>query len=326
MADTDGQNADNLVARLKRFGSRYSFFQSARILLQRARAGKLAKVANFRPSLSFSRPRSEIVDVVESDEKITVDVNVPGLYGASSPLPRFYTEELILAGQDDQPYAREFLDIFHARYYELHFSAQLKYQSFVRETDFSESDVTQLLTTFVGNNLDKVDNEVAHRLLPYLALFSPFRRSASGLEVLLNGLFPAVKFSVIEHIHKRMFTDDSEVLVLGRRNHCLGDSALLGNFIEIENCSIRIDIGPIDIQSYQEIVEGAGVWLHLRQIIEAYCSASVAIDLQINLEDNRAKPVTLGGDNGPCLGLSTWLLHSEGKAKFSSNIPLQKAG
>ncbi len=44
------------------------------------------------------------------DERFEVQVNFLGLYGTSSPLPVFYTEDLIDEASDDESVAREFIE------------------------------------------------------------------------------------------------------------------------------------------------------------------------------------------------------------------------
>ena len=132
-------------------GWSYSFFQALRLLRRRfssgdASSGTPEDYIRVRPDLNLSFPAADIAKI-EADEsaeqkQFRITATFFGLYGASSPLPTFYTEDLILEAGQDESVSRDFLDIFHHRLYGLLFQAWMKYRLFFQVAE--EKDAQQL--------------------------------------------------------------------------------------------------------------------------------------------------------------------------------------
>ena len=80
----------------------------------------------MRPHLSLAFAPTDIVSLEESspeDRKkgappFIMTVSMLALYGAASPLPTFYTEDLLEEQRQDRSAARDFLDIVNQPFYE----------------------------------------------------------------------------------------------------------------------------------------------------------------------------------------------------------------
>ena len=87
----------------------------------------------FRPLLSFAFPATDVERVERVGDgdgtrpPYRVTVNFLGLYGESSPLPAFLTEELMADDPEDSP-RRDFLDLFHHRLVSLFYRCWQKYR------------------------------------------------------------------------------------------------------------------------------------------------------------------------------------------------------
>ncbi|HHO59242.1 MAG TPA: hypothetical protein ENJ64_03290, partial [Thiotrichales bacterium] len=76
-------------------------------------AGKLSSI-RIRPELNLDYPQADIVAINALDDGgYEILTTFMGLYGVSSPLPGFITEELLDDEWDEQNAAREFIDILH---------------------------------------------------------------------------------------------------------------------------------------------------------------------------------------------------------------------
>ena len=105
----------DLIDDLLKNSKRYSFFQAVKLLetaysqnVPTGRQGPLnQETIRFLANPSLSFPSSDIEAISENKEfpdvfpPFQMTVNFLGLYGPSSPLPTFYTEEIIRIDQDE---------------------------------------------------------------------------------------------------------------------------------------------------------------------------------------------------------------------------------
>ena len=104
------------------------------------RAG--ASHIRVRANLSLGFPDTDI-DCIEpmpgrapgGDDALRITANFFGLYGVSSPLPTFYTEDLLDDQREGRHARREFFDILHASLYPLLFEAWRKYRLQLRAVE-----------------------------------------------------------------------------------------------------------------------------------------------------------------------------------------------
>ena len=121
-------------------GHAFSFFQLIRLLrLFAMRAsGTQTSPSDFRekirikPNLSMAFPASDVESIeqlaVPEDPHFLITVNFLGLYGSASPLPTFYTEDLIDEAAEDESVSRDFIDILNERIFALLFECWGKYR------------------------------------------------------------------------------------------------------------------------------------------------------------------------------------------------------
>src|SRR3546814_7786829 len=76
-------------------GHRYAFFQALRLLRLHLGEETFAQSVRVRPTLSLSFPENDINSIVRENDILRITANFFGLYGVTSPLPTFYTEDLI---------------------------------------------------------------------------------------------------------------------------------------------------------------------------------------------------------------------------------------
>src|SRR5690606_16110792 len=103
-----------------------------------------------RPALKLSFPENDIDAIALDEDKIRITANFFGLYGVTSPLPTFYTEDLIdeqLAGGTN---ARDFLDILHATLYPMLFRAWEKNRIWLAVSERRDTDRLNQLMALIG--------------------------------------------------------------------------------------------------------------------------------------------------------------------------------
>ena len=126
MADPDRGTDHPLKQTLLKEGFRFNFFQAVRLLQQTtpgcAPVGYQGPVdqeaIRFRPVLDMAFAASDVAKITKSDgpdgrPRYDIATTFMSVYGAVSPLPTYFTEDLL--NQDDESLQQEFLDLFHHR-------------------------------------------------------------------------------------------------------------------------------------------------------------------------------------------------------------------
>ena len=112
MAGEVGRSSLNLKLELLKKGHAFSFFQVMRLLRllvsdwerteeKRVKEGEKIRI---RPELSLTFPASDVAKIEEFTDdgpSFLVTATMLGLYGTSSPLPTFYTEDLMNEEAED---------------------------------------------------------------------------------------------------------------------------------------------------------------------------------------------------------------------------------
>ncbi|WP_043302465.1 type VI secretion system baseplate subunit TssG, partial [Burkholderia humptydooensis] len=137
----------------------FAYFQAIRLLRRIVRERRDAAACrpdarmpiHTRPNLALSFPDTDIerIDKAE-DGGYRVVANFFGLYGVSSPLPTFYTEDLIDEAFKGRHAARSFLDVLHRALYPLLFDAWLKHRLSLRIVEERDENALRPLYALAG--------------------------------------------------------------------------------------------------------------------------------------------------------------------------------
>ena len=207
-------------------GSAYTYFQAMRLLSQCMPAA-IGQTQNndhpirVRPALNLAFPAADIekIDAVQDDHqtRYQVTTNFFGLYGTSSPLPTFYSEDLIAEAGRDESVSRDFIDILHQRLYDLLFQSWLKYRQFFQVAEQKREPYVERLFCLLGLGDAALRRQIpdAARLLRYIGLFTQFPRSAAGLEILLKDYLSDVPIALVQCVSRMAAISDSQRMKIG---------------------------------------------------------------------------------------------------------------
>ncbi len=198
-------------------GHAFSFFQVMRLLSRLGRGSAEEEGANaapdreprIRPRLSLGFPPADVDRVEERvDEegaRFVLTTTFLGLYGASSPLPTFYTEDLMDEASKDESVSREFWDVVNQRFYQLLFQCWLKYRQFFQVAENGgEDDLERLYSLLgLGEERHRADMPAPTTLFRYIGLFTQRPRSALGLKTLLSDALGAAPLDVTPCVERR---------------------------------------------------------------------------------------------------------------------------
>jgi len=316
-----------MIEQLEQTPARFGFVQILRILRRALRAEGRSpdQWIRVRPALSLQRPSRE-VEAVERDADGTfwVSVNLPGLYGAGSPLPSFYTEDLIAADQEDQTAPRLLLDIMHAGLYDLWYRARLRSRPAVAELEEGDRRFRSQLAALVGLEgvAEEPDGPRVDRALRYVKLLGPRQRSAQGLAALLRDAFPGVPVRVRECVPRRVRVPESQRLSLGRHANRLGETAVVGHEISDRRGKLRVEIGPVEAETFAQWVNDPEEWGRMEELVRAYLRAPLECEVEFSLRPGGAGHLRLGDPEWARLGQSGWVFSGEAVEGGRALLPL----
>ncbi|MBU2880500.1 type VI secretion system baseplate subunit TssG [Psychrosphaera sp. B3R10] len=280
------------------------------------------KKIRVRPALSMQISRSEIVSVTKNSYgEFEVVTNILGLYGSSSPLPSFYTEELLQFEQEEQTTARQFLDIVHQRLYQLFALAQKKYNAVSQVVEFQKRDFSQLLHHLIGTSDISLQQKLItpDMLLKFSGLLASKQRSAQGLKSLLETYLAELKVdvSVEQYVERQVIVPLQHLSSLGVNSCELGCSALVGDKVIDNSSKIIIHLGPLSQGTFEQLVNNKNRWQAFIALVKTYIDRPLEVDIKIGLITKAAKGIRLGEKQWGQLGYDTWLLqeqnHTDGK-------------
>lgn len=339
--------AEELIERLLADSRFDSFFQIVYLLESFAPEidfeGKLEvadQIVRFRAAADLTFPVSEIESFKRKyDDKqsfLCLTVNFLGLYGPSSPLPAFYTEDILVSPNLEESNRREFLDLFHQRLFYLLYRVWKKYRYYILYEQGAKDPFSRWLFSLIGlgepleqlRNLGHVQWE---RLLSYVGLLSMRSRSAAILENILSHYFFEVPVTVKQCLTQWVTIEEWQRNRLGIENCELGKTLSLGEKVLDRSGKFRVAVGPLSLYkksrktaTFCEFLPTGRHYHTIRELIKFFLVDQLDFEIMLILEEDYmpkslpgpAKPsdrvyLKLGGnpweDKLCCLGWSTWL-------------------
>jgi type VI secretion system protein ImpH len=342
MAAPAGREISGIEESLLRFGHRYSFIQALRLLryFLSVTPGRLpdeegfARTVRVRPELSLDFPNTDITTIAElpgDDSHYLVTATFLGLYGVSSPLPTFYTEDLMDEASQDMTVMRDFLDIVNAPFYPLFFRCWSKYRQAVKVVEEDDPSYLERLFCLLGPGTEKLRSEISntHALLRYIGLFTQCPRSALSLKTLLCDALDTRRLDIIQCVSRLAVIPEDQRCVLGASGVNLGVDTYLGSEMEDRMGAFRVRIGPVEAETFRRFFPDRSDFFVLQGLIHLYLDQPLEWDLEVALDAGELGTVCLGGPHWCRLGWETWVfsgetLDHETEARFYRGYPEDK--
>ncbi|HUU30245.1 MAG TPA: type VI secretion system baseplate subunit TssG [archaeon] len=329
MAGKNRGKSPDIKDKLLKEGPLYSFVQALRLLRfvigretgRELDDNELYNRIRVRPELSLTFPESDITSIEkipgkdESDirSRFSITVTFLGLYGSSSPLPTFYTEDLLDEQSLDKSITREFLDVLNLPLYHLYFKIWSKYRLFYNIAEKLDQESLERLYCLLGLGEERlrtqVDNSFA--LLKYLGLVTQFPRSAEGLRSLLSDRLDEPSFRIIQCVPRVAEIPADQRLILGISANRLGDNCYLGLQIPDRQGKFRVRIGPVDSDTFHRFLPDRPNFSSLNSLVRFYLNQPLCWDMEILIESRDIEPARLGEERWSQLGWNCWIFTKE---------------
>jgi type VI secretion system protein ImpH len=338
MAGKTGQSADTVIGKLLKSANRYSFVQVMRLMRH---AGCLPEMddippgalpaagsVRIRPANNLAFPASDVLGMNEltgDDPVYQIEAAFLGLYGPASPLPTFYTEDLLQEEAADANAGRDFLDIFNHRLFSLFFHCSMKYRLFFQVCEQNSPAALDKLFSLIGlyepAQRDAVPD--AYALLRYVGILSQYPRSAWGLETILADMFSGSPIKVIPCVSRNISISASQQVRLGRQNSTLGVDTVIGSQVEDRSGKFRLSVGPVSLTQFYELLPGGEKHSGMACVTGLYLQDPLDFDMELTLRAGEAPAARAGGARPARLGLDSWVFSGEGLGEVSVIFPMQ---
>ena len=308
MASETGQARADLKRELVANSREYDFYQVVR-LLQRLRGEEEGTGVRYRPLLGLERSESGIAGMREVADGYEIEPTFMALYGASSPLPVWYTGELLEDEWHDESASRDLLDMLHQQIYPLLYAAWRKYRFALNAIEAEgESDrYWGMLYALMGLHDPKLRARVpdAAGFLGQTGLFSRQVRSAAALEAMLRGTLGRRDVEIVECVPRQASIPTDQRLCIGKAGCTLGGDAVMGERV-LDCCGrFQIRVGPIDAETFSLATHEGGLIERIRRICSKFLVQPLECEVVLVLDEGIVQAATVGGsDLNRMMGLS----------------------
>jgi type VI secretion system protein ImpH len=329
MASQDRTDDSCLTGTLAAGIRSFSFFQLVRLLERyagcRVRVGGAGPAESeglrFRPDDSLGFPASDVVALDRlpasqgSSARLRLTTTFLGLYGSSSPLPTFYSED-VLWEDPDSSRVRDFLDIFHHRLISLFYRAWSKYRYAIEFEHGKDDPITPRLFALICLGSPAMVQATgitdAWRLLHFAGLFQRQPHSAADLEHILSDYFDGLIIAVEQCVGRWIPIRQEQISSLGNKNCRLGVDCSIGGRVYGRMTSFRIWIGPIHYEEMLDFLPNQDNYQVLHRLVNLFVQDPLEFDIGLRVHD--LPQLHLSTDSAsrsaPRLGWNTWLFSS----------------
>lgn len=304
---------------------RFEFFQAVRLLeriyASRRPIGQAAEpnreVVRFHTPVNLSFPPSQIhalkpeAPAAEGDDPAPPQMTIAfmGLTGPQGVLPHAYTELLMERLRNKDRALYEFLDLFNHRVISLFHRAWEKYRfplAFERGLD---DRFTEFLFDVVGVGTRGLRHRFSfpdQGLLSYGGLIANKPHSASAVAGILSDYFGApVKLEQFKGQWLKL--ERESYSMLGRANHQLGQSTVVGTRVWDTQSKFRVRFGPLRFKQFAALLPNGSAFEPTSELVRFLAGQEFDFDLQLVLHKAEVPFCKLSPVANPRLGWTTWL-------------------
>jgi type VI secretion system protein ImpH len=309
---------------------RFQFFQAVRMLelwlkqngVQHANA--VTDYLRFHNSVSLGFPASELealqlhpktvaatddalLAALQQDQlsHIAITPAFIGFLGGNGTLPYHYTERIaahLLYEKDESP--RAFLDTFSNRAIALFYEAWRKYRLEFNYEIGRKDRFLPLLLSLAGLGHDSLQRKLSNDGLGVLDESMGYfaaalrQRPASALHIqhVLSDYF-AVPIAIEQFIGHWYEVPREQQTKLGATNASLGSNALVGARVWQRDLRLRLTIGPLDKEKFDEFLPGNIAAKSLEKMLAMFTNVCLEYEVQLVLLAQDVQYLSLSSDH-----------------------------
>lgn len=305
----------------------YEFFQAVRLIMllnpSRSAIGFASNPATepvrFSAHASLAFPPSAIQALTGSEvAPAQMAINFLGVIGPLGVLPRYITELVVQRDRSGDRSLHEFLDLFNHRLTSFFYRAWEKHHFTIAYERDGSDPLTGYLLSVIGLGSPLLQNRQSfpdQLLLFYAGLFGLRPKPAVALEAVLADYFGVdAEIEPFVGTWRRLDDDDQCFLEQEGEADSLGWGAVIGDEVWDQQSRIRIRIGPLTLERYNDFLPTGSAWPALQSIAKIFCGSDLEFELELLLGQNEVPVCRLGDPEpaefegaGPALGWTSWI-------------------
>ena len=330
MASSVRRDARALIDLLGAEPQRFHVLQAVRLLERLRPRGAPAGLGShaedeavcFRSRVDAVFPASDIdrLELAElPDRPAKMSVNFLGLAGAFGPLPTPITELAVARARAGDTAICDFLDIFNHRlvslFCRLHRGTHVALQPGLPPDGRTAAAIFALLglgTEGLRRLMPPASrdplNGVDRSLLMPAALAARRPPSLHAVER-LAAYYLALPVRGVPLQGRWLPLDPDHQTAIGRRgrNRILGDGAVLGRRVWLQQAAIRLDVGPMPLARALPLLPGEQTHRSLRSLLGFALGDTTDVGIRLIIAPADVPPARLGRCSGSRLGWTSWL-------------------
>lgn len=308
MATASRETNTSLEEELLCRGHEFSFFQAMRLLLMIGDEPAASETVRVRPELDLSFPPADLKGIEKRADCYTVGATFLGLYGPASPLPTFYSEELLADAAAELSATKCFLDVINHLIFDLFHQSTLKYRLFFQIMQLEQEDCLDRLFCLIGlgNKPMRQQLKEPQSLLRYAGLFTLQQRSALGLATFLSDMLQ-LPVDVVQCLPRRAQIPAEQRLRVGIAGCTLGSDAVVGCEVVDKTGKFLLRLGPLKNEEFAAYLPGTPGRKHLDALVRFFLRAPMTWDLELLRVSGKAPTAMLGGETAARLGWNSSL-------------------
>ncbi len=242
----------------------------------------------YRATPSLAHPAGEVSGLNSVASQQVMDVSLMGLYGSNSPLPAFYTEQII-GNENDE--LKQFYDLFNHQAISLLYDAWGKYRFTQRSTSFTRS-----LLSLCGIDQSQLAVLKYLKMPQLLSISGLLACRLSSVELLtqaLETLFDDVEITILPLQDTSIDIPIDQLNCLGLNNIKLGESLVLGAEV-LDRSEISIGIVLKDSSQLRAWLPGAHDNETARELIELLLDTPLKYKINVQVNSPRVRHLLIG--------------------------------
>ncbi|MEN2750585.1 type VI secretion system baseplate subunit TssG [Psychrobacter sp. FBL11] len=307
----------------------YDLLQALRLVRHEASMGHASIEVRYRASLSLAYPQAEIESMsliaqdnmddnanqINASQIKTSQVKVRqlelcpaviGLTGPMSVLPAMYTDQLASRVHHAKDKAApEFLDLFNHRLTDLYVQASWFYNLPLQYELNDKKDSYLLSLRALARQPKKLT--AIDSLIAYAGMIAPGRLTADQLAHVLSHFLDST-VSVQQFVPEWFDLPATEQTALGGQYAALGVSAFCGARAVQFDSKIRIVFHQLDAKRYLRLLPAGDMYQVIIDFIRKWCGVCLAVEMQLELDKQYIKPLSLSEEGFGGLGRGGFLI------------------
>ncbi|MFO7752651.1 MAG: type VI secretion system baseplate subunit TssG [Desulfobacteraceae bacterium] len=336
MGAENGPQKTEIVDRLLSGGASFSFVQAIRLILHKIASGEefesgsheeiLEKFVRVRPELSLRFPGTDITSVEKAGKDSSmfrITATFLGLYGASSPLPSFYTEDLIEEFNEEKSIKRDFVDVINCRLYPVFFRIWAKYRLFYKICEENDPKAVNMIYSLLGLENEHLRSRIFNleKYYRYTGLAIQFPRSAEGLETMIRDFFSLDSdVTVRQCVFRRVSIPCDQYSRLGAAYCTLGEDSVIGTTVVDISGKFRILIRGADAETLHFFLPDGPAFGELEQMVMYYVNQPLSWGLAVEVEGRELETARPGNPRWSHLGWNTWLFSGDNSPEKACSV------